>query len=228
MDVKMIEEKISQVISTLEEKLVKSSIKDIIDDEEANGGKSDKIDEKQKDKKGEKKEEKDKKREKKEEKDKKEDEDKDDEEDKEDDEDEDEDDEEEEVKKSLSLALEGFKGLTSYLNKKGKMKKSMEESDVEAEDLMSVAKALKEEVNLLKSELESLKKQPMPPKGVPAGVQVLSKGESESLSKAEVLESLLSLKKSDPEAVSSSDITLLELGRVSPEEMFKKYRSKLK
>lgn len=218
----LINQKIDELLGAVEEKLLKKSVVQEDEDEEANGGKNEEINS------GVKKAVKD----------------NEDDEDDEDEDDEDEDDED--MEKSLALALEGFQSLIKSFNDKKKKKKKKEKED-DKEDHKDVAidhvcdnkdkdvhkemalehfkKAYAEDINLLKAEIERLKATPIPPKGVPAGVVPLKKSEEGTvLQKSEVLSTLLELKKANPDSVDSRDIMAVELGKEDPAKILQKYR----
>ena len=98
---------------------------------------------------------------------------------------------------------------------------------VALDHIKDMKKSIEDEVSLLKAEIEKLKATPIPEKAaVPNGITPLKKSEEAptELSKAEVIEELISLKKSNPDSVSSRDITAVELGQANPLEVLKKYK----
>jgi len=218
----LIHAEIDKVLGLVEANLLKkSSLKEESGDEEANGGKEEVLS--QGCSKAEKKDD-----------------------DEDEDEDEDEDDEDE-VKKSITLAMEGFSALVKAFGEKvEKKKKKKKEKEDDKEDHKDVAidhvcdnkdkdvhkeialehmkKSFSDEIDLLKSEIEKLKATPIPQKGIPAGVQPLKKSAEGGLSKAEVLSELLTLKKANPDSVDSKDIMSVEQGKADPQQILLKYK----
>jgi len=93
------------------------------------------------------------------------------------------------------------------------VKKSSEETDSLTKSYVDEKLGgLEKKISSLFDMIKKIGDQPMPPKGVPAGVAPLKKSETESLSKAELASKLFELKKSGTR-VDSADIASIELGQ---------------
>lgn len=133
-----------------------------------------------------------------------------------------------EVEKGANECADPNAGSHEPVAKECGMKKSEEEEKTEDELAKSIEASetlmksyidekmapMEEKISSMFDMIKELADTPVERKGVPSGVQPLQKSEAEveSLSKSDVVEKLLELKKSDPSSVPTQDVTRAELG----------------